>query len=527
MASLGELVVKLSADIASFQSDLGKAVHIAERQAGRMTAAFQAIPQLLAAGGVAGGLMAITSSAIEAERSINRMNAVLRSTGHAAGLTRKDLEGLASELRGSTVFDDDQIREGINSLLRFQDVQGDTFKQATRLAVDLASAMGTSLPDAFQKVGRALSDPERGLRALRDAGVFLNQTQAETAKQLFATGEAAKAQKIILDELAKTVGGAAAGDAQGLHGALKAQSRAWEDFKKALGSSENFISRSTRLFQMLTQAIEFISPAMKEAADTAADRAAAIAGAAQRAWEQTMEAQTRSINEFIKKTLEARKKAEDAFTDLLAKAEQKRNDVREQAQREGEERADRERQAFLEHRSRVELAALKRQEDAEAAADAALKKTTKSAQDFGFTFNSALEDAIINGGKLIDVVNALGRDIARMIIRKTITEPLGNIIGAGVQDFFKSSGGDANAGMFVGAFASGTDYVPRTGLALVHQGEQIIPAGEGRSTNINFTVNSLDPATAAQVIVANRRVITSVVEGAFSRAGRASGMKHG
>ena len=31
---------------------------------------------------------------------------------------------------------------------------------------------------------------------------------------------------------------------------------------------------------------------------------------------------------------------------------------------------------------------------------------------------------------------------------------------------------------FIGSFDSGTDYVPRTGLALVHQGEQIIPKVE-------------------------------------------------
>lgn len=48
------------------------------------------------------------------------------------------------------------------------------------------------------------------------------------------------------------------------------------------------------------------------------------------------------------------------------------------------------------------------------------------------------------------------------------------------------------------AYASGTDYVPKTGPAMLHQGEQVIPAGEARSNvtlapvinnNIELTVN--------------------------------------
>jgi hypothetical protein len=141
----------------------------------------------------------------------------------------------------------------------------------------------------------------------------------------------------------------------------------------------------------------------------------------------------------------------------------------------------------------------------------AIERASKNAQDFGYVFSSALEDAIINGDKLRDVMNALGKDIARMIIRKTITEPLGNAIGSAI----------ANA---IPSFQSGTDYVPYTGLALVHKGEKIIPAAENAGTSINFTVNSLDPSTAAQVLVANRRVIEGVIRRAYHRAGREPGM---
>lgn len=59
----------------------------------------------------------------------------------------------------------------------------------------------------------------------------------------------------------------------------------------------------------------------------------------------------------------------------------------------------------------------------------------------------------------------------------------------------------------VGAFEMGTDYVPRTGLALVHQGERIIPAsqnmtggGLGPQAHFAFNISALD-ATGVQAFM--------------------------
>src|SRR4029077_11295475 len=121
---------------------------------------------------------------IEEERSLAQLNATLRATGNAAGFTAKGLEELSDSLRIKTVFDDDAIRQAETALLRFRGISHDTFEEAIRLAPDLATVLGVSLPQAATTLGRALTDPAAKLRELRDAGVRLSERDINLASQL-------------------------------------------------------------------------------------------------------------------------------------------------------------------------------------------------------------------------------------------------------------------------------------------------------------------------------------------------------
>ena len=125
------------------------------------------------------------------------------------------------------------------------------------------------------------------------------------------------------------------------------------------------------------------------------------------------------------------------------------------------------------------------------AVDAAIKQLGDSTQraggfanDLGLTFSSAFEDAIVNGGKLLDLIRSLEKDIVRLITRKLVTEPLTNAVSGWVQGI---AGGGAGASFFsalsglLPSFDTGTPYVPRDMMAMVHQGERIVPAAQNRS----------------------------------------------
>lgn len=256
--ALGDLVVRLAADVAAFQSDMGKAVHLAQRTQQQISNAFARVRDVAGIALTGFTVAEIIKKTTEAERTLARLSAVLVSTGRAAGLTAEGVNDLAESLKKSSTFDDGDIKNGLIALLRFRDVQGQVFRDGARLALDLAAATGGALPEAFQKVGRALSDPEKGLKALRSEGVRLSESQEELAKRFQRTGDIASAQKIVLQEMQKAFGGTAAAENQGLYGAVKRTESAWDDLLKTIGKTKEFQSTANGGLGLLERGLKNI-----------------------------------------------------------------------------------------------------------------------------------------------------------------------------------------------------------------------------------------------------------------------------
>lgn len=97
--------------------------------------------------------------------------------------------------------------------------------------------------------------------------------------------------------------------------------------------------------------------------------------------------------------------------------------------------------------------------------EAANKKINNSAQELGFTFSSAFEDAIVEGENLRSVMQGLYKDILRIVVRKSVTEPLGNAVaGFDWGGLFGFSSG--------GYTGDGGKYEP---AGIVHKGEYVMP----------------------------------------------------
>lgn len=133
-------------------------------------------------------------------------------------------------------------------------------------------------------------------------------------------------------------------------------------------------------------------------------------------------------------------------------------------------------------------------------------ESARSAGEFGFVFNSALEDAILNSKDAIDVIQALGQDIARIFIREQVTEPLAT--GAG--KFFASidwgnlfsfdGGGSTGSGSRSGGLDGKGGF-----LAMMHPQETVIDhtrvgSAGGQPIVQNFNFNG--PADRGMVITA-------------------------
>lgn len=208
------------------------------------------LASLTLAGGIGllgAGLKYAIDQAAEAEKIMAQTEAVVRSTGGAAGLTADQIANMSGRLSQLSAVDDEVIQSGANLLLTFKSVKADGFEPAMQAALDMSVAMGTDLRGNILQVGKALEDPIRGLTALRRSGVSFTQEQQNVIKALVNTGKAAEAQKLILAELNKQFGGSAAAGAKTFAGQMDLLRINVDNLAQTIGS---------RLIPGLTKAAE-------------------------------------------------------------------------------------------------------------------------------------------------------------------------------------------------------------------------------------------------------------------------------
>lgn len=144
------------------------------------------------------------------EKAIAINKATLKATGAEAWTTTGAMQALADKLQKLTGYADENILSMQNVLLGFKNIKGDNFDTAAEQILNMSKVMGMDLVSSAQAVGKALDDPIAGVDSLTRQGFRFSAAQKEVLKDLVNTGHMAEAQKIILDELTTTYGGAAA-----------------------------------------------------------------------------------------------------------------------------------------------------------------------------------------------------------------------------------------------------------------------------------------------------------------------------
>lgn len=216
------LSVVIAGDASGAQSAFKKVESDADGLAGKLSGLGSKIsPGMAAAAGavVAGVGLMVRGAWMAAEESAKigrETERVIKTTGAAAWTSADQVADYAEELSNVTGVDDELIQSGENLLLTFTRIQNkvgegnDVFDRATAAALDMSTVLGTDMSGAAIQVGKALNDPIKGLTALSRAGVSFTAQQKEQIRTLTEAGDVLGAQKIILQELEKEFGGAAA-----------------------------------------------------------------------------------------------------------------------------------------------------------------------------------------------------------------------------------------------------------------------------------------------------------------------------
>jgi hypothetical protein len=223
--------------------------------------------------GLAGAAALGTKELLAEEKATAAVANTLRSTSNAAGVTTKQITNMAAAMQASTGLADDQVIAMQNLLLTFTKISDrgpdKIFTRATNAAADLSVQFNKSLSGSAIMVGKALNDPIRGITALGRAGVQFSDDQRAFIKSLVESGRVTEAQKVILGELEKQVGGAAKAFGQTRAGQVEKLKRSFEEMTEEVAGA--LLPAFDKIAPVLTKALAAVAPVLANVARSIAD----------------------------------------------------------------------------------------------------------------------------------------------------------------------------------------------------------------------------------------------------------------
>lgn len=236
-ATAAQVIAKISADLTQFKAGMNEAGE-ASKKAGESSGGFfkNAFSTMLGNVGAMvsmqlinlaqQGISAVFDEANLLTNAESQMNAVLKSTGDASGMTAQSLMNLADSMSKASGASESTILTGQNMLLTFTNIGASVFPQASQALLDMGVAFnhgttnGLDLKDMAIQLGKALNDPLTGMTALRREGVTFSKAEEDQIKTMMAHNDIAGAQAVMLKELQNEFGGSAVAAGNTFGGAL-------------------------------------------------------------------------------------------------------------------------------------------------------------------------------------------------------------------------------------------------------------------------------------------------------------------
>ena len=190
-----------------------------------------------------GGFIAASRAIDEQEKSLAKLDGVLRATGGAAGVTGDHIKDLAASLQQTTTFGDEVTISGAAVLLTFKGIRNEAgamnniFDRTLMVGQDMSALLGTDLQSSMVMLGKAIENPVLGISALTRVGVSFTDEQKETIKTLAESNRTLDAQKLVLQALETQLGGTAQAMAQTVSGQITQAANNFGDQMERMGKA--------------------------------------------------------------------------------------------------------------------------------------------------------------------------------------------------------------------------------------------------------------------------------------------------
>lgn len=231
----GDKLIKESRRV---ETALGSTEDKSKKTGSAIASSFKFAAAGIAAAGIGSLLHGMFDEAQEAQKVSASTAQGIKTMGAEAWTSADAIGALSESISNKIGVDDEAIQSSANLLLTFGNVRNqagamnDVFDRSVKAAQDLSAKGFGDANAAAKMLGKALNDPLKGMTALSKAGVTFTQAQKDQIKAMVESGDLLGAQKLLLQEVEKQVGGTAEATATGAD-KMKVQ---WANFQEDLGT---------------------------------------------------------------------------------------------------------------------------------------------------------------------------------------------------------------------------------------------------------------------------------------------------